>query len=95
MNSILRTAKSASFNEPKEWHQINWMQVNRNVKGIQIRIAKATKEGNWRRVHSLQRFLTRSFCGRAMAVRRVTENKGRRTSGIDKELWSTPKMKWQ
>ena len=43
---------------------------------------------------ALQRFLTRSFCGRAMAVRRVTENTGKRTPGVDGELWDNPQSKW-
>lgn len=33
------------------------------------------------------------FCGKAMAVRRVTENQGARTAGVDRELWSTPEAK--
>ena len=28
-----------------------------------------------------------------MAVRRVTENQGARTAGVDRELWSTPEAK--
>jgi RNA-directed DNA polymerase len=60
---------------------------------MQVRIAKATKEGDWRRVKALQRYLTRSFSGKALAVRRVTENQGRRTPGIDGVVWSTPTAK--
>ncbi len=94
MNSI--PSKETAFSGVSQhWHQIDWDRVQRNVRGIQIRIAKATREENWRKVKALQRFLTRSFCGRALAVRRVTENKGRRTPGVDGELWSTPKAKWQ
>jgi len=61
---------------------------------MQIRIAKATLVGNWRKVKTLQRMLTRSFCGKALAVRRVTENQGKRTAGIDRELWKTPERRW-
>ncbi|WP_454259615.1 reverse transcriptase N-terminal domain-containing protein [Pseudoxanthomonas mexicana] len=56
-------------------------------------MTKATQGGKWRRVKSLQRMLSRSFCGKAMAVRRVTENQGARTAGVDRELWSTPEAK--
>lgn len=38
--------------------------------------------------------LTRSFSAKATAVRRVTENNGRRTPGVDKQTWSTPEAKW-
>lgn len=94
MTSVSHIAESALSGRPEHWHQIDWAHVNQTVRGIQIRIAKATKEENWRRVKALQRFLTRSFCGRALAVRRVTENQGRRTPGVDGVLWSTPKAKW-
>jgi RNA-directed DNA polymerase len=43
-------------------------------------------------VKALQRLLTRSFSGKALAVRRVTENKGKRTPGVDGEIWDTPIM---
>jgi RNA-directed DNA polymerase len=29
-----------------------------------------------------------------LAVRKVTENRGKRTSGVDRELWNTPEAKW-
>ena len=53
----------------------------------------ATKAGKWRKVKSLQRLLTRSYSGKAMAVKRVTENKGKNTPGVDGEIWNTPKKK--
>jgi RNA-directed DNA polymerase len=65
------------------------------VRGLQVRIAKATTDQDWRRVKALQRFLVNSFSAKAMAVRRVTENAGRRTPGVDGETWSTPATKWQ
>jgi RNA-directed DNA polymerase len=60
---------------------------------MQHRLAKATLEGNWRRVKTFQRWLTRSFCAKAAAVKRVTENQGRRTAGVDRQLWDTPQLK--
>jgi RNA-directed DNA polymerase len=62
---------------------------------MQIRIAKACREGNWRRVKALQRMLTRSRSARYLAVRRVTENQGKRTAGVDRVLWDTPDAKWK
>jgi RNA-directed DNA polymerase len=64
------------------------------VRELQVRIAKATKQEKWRKVKTLQRLLTRSFSAKALAVKRVTENRGKRTSGIDGELWDTPNTKW-
>ena len=61
---------------------------------MQFRLAKATQEGNWRRVKALQRMLTHSFSAKALAVKRVTENQGKRTAGVDRELWDTPQQKY-
>ena len=87
------TSVSASSRVPETWHAIEWRRVERNVRGMQVRIAKATREGDERKARALQRMLTRSFCGKALAVRRVTENRGKRTAGVDRELWSTPQAK--
>lgn len=39
--------------------------------------------------------LTRSRSARYLAVRRVTENQGKRTAGVDRVLWDTPDAKWK
>ena len=91
----LTSSESARSNAPNDWYAIDWQRVERNVRGIQTRITKATQEGKWRRVKALQRLLTRSFCGKALAVRRVTENQGSRTSGADRELWESPETRME
>ncbi|MGY4492734.1 group II intron reverse transcriptase/maturase [Pseudomonas sp. TE3610] len=88
-------AVSAPSGVAQQWHDIDWWRVQRTVRAMQIRIAKACREGNWRRVKALQRMLTRSRSARYLAVRRVTENQGKRTAGVDRELWDTPDTKWQ
>ena len=64
------------------WHDMDWRQVNRHVPRLQTRIVKAAQAGRWGKVKALQRLLTHSFSGRALAVRRVTENQGKRTPGV-------------
>ncbi|EGO8355202.1 group II intron reverse transcriptase/maturase, partial [Escherichia coli] len=59
------------------------------------RIAKAACNQQWRTVGRLQRLLVRSFSARALAVKRVTENSGRKTPGVDGQIWSTPESKWE
>jgi RNA-directed DNA polymerase len=59
------------------------------------RIVKATKEKRWGKVKALQRLLTHSFSGKALAVRRVTENNGSNTPGVDQVIWNTPEKKAQ
>ena len=84
---------SAASHAPEQWALIDWKLVYRNVRVAQKRLAKATQEGNWRKVKALQRMLTRSFCAKALAVKRVTENQGKKTAGVDGELWDTPQVK--
>jgi RNA-directed DNA polymerase len=83
----------APTGRPLDWHQINWRRAERTVRRLQIRIAQATQAGKWNKVKALQRLLTRSFSGKALAVRRVTENTGKRTPGVDGETWKTPEQK--
>lgn len=89
-----KTSSPASSGHLSHWHRINWSKVTQVVRGLQVRIAKAAQEGDWRRVRNLQRKLTHSSCAKALAVRRVTENQGKRTAGVDRELWNTPEAKW-
>ena len=76
-----------------DWHTIDWSKVHSHVRRLQVRIVKATQEGRWGKVQALQRLLTHSFSGKALAVKRVTENRGKRTAGVDGETWNTPERK--
>ncbi|CAN7739610.1 group II intron reverse transcriptase/maturase [Paraburkholderia hospita] len=75
------------------WTGINWAEVQRQVSRLQIRIVKATQSGRHNKAKALQWLLTHSFSGRALAVRRVTENKGKNTAGVDNVTWKTPVAK--
>lgn len=75
------------------WHSINWPKAYEYVEGIQARIVEALGAGRWGKVKALQRLLTHSFYGRAIAVRRVTENRGKHTPGVDGIIWNTPEDK--
>ena len=75
------------------WHGIDWRAAQENVRRLQARIVKATQEGRWSKVKALQRLLTHSFSGKVLAVRRVTENDGKKTPGLDQVLWNTPEKK--
>jgi len=63
------------------------------VKRLQNRIVKATQQNRWNKVKALQHLLTHSFSGKVLAVKRVTSNKGKRTPGVDRIIWDTPKAK--
>ena len=75
------------------WLRTDWCHIEKNVRRLQVRIAKATQEGRWGKVKALQRLLTRSYYSKMLAVKRVTENRGKRTPGIDGKIWSTPAAK--
>jgi RNA-directed DNA polymerase len=88
-------AVGAVSREAAEWYAIDWQAINRNVRRLQVRIVQATKERRWGRVRALQRLLTHSYSGKVLAVRRVTENNGKKTPGVDQEIWDTPEKKTQ
>src|SRR5476649_1920703 len=75
------------------WEGINWADVQRQVRRLQTRIVKATQAGRHNRARALQWLLTHSFSGKALAVKRVTENKGKNTPGVDKVTWKSPRAK--
>lgn len=93
----MRSANTDSAASPGDhaWDHVDWPIVHRRVRGLQIRIAKATRDQDWRRVKALQRFLVNSYSAKALAVKRVSENDGKRTPGVDGEIWSTPEAKWR
>src|SRR5882757_11462824 len=88
-------AVGAVSREAAEWYAINWPTIHRNVRRLQVRIVQATKESRWGRVRALQHLLTHSYSGKVLAVRRVTENNGKKTPGVDQEIWDTPEKKTQ
>src|SRR5260370_28113308 len=88
-------AVGAVSREAAEWYAIDWQAIHRYVRRLQVRIVQATKESRWGKVRALQRLLTHSYSGKVLAVRRVTENNGKKTPGVDQEIWDTPEKKTQ
>lgn len=95
MNRAIPLLADAPSHEAVTWHAIDWRKANRIVRRLQARIVKAVRAGKWHKVRALQRLLTRSFSSRVLAVKRVTENQGKETSGVDGEIWNTPQRKAQ
>jgi RNA-directed DNA polymerase len=87
------TTPGAPSHGTVDWHQINWDRAHHTVRRLQARIVKATQEGRWGKVHALQHLLTHSFSGQALAVKRVTENQGKKTPGVDHITWDIPEKK--
>lgn len=80
---------ASSANSGTSWKGIDFTRCERKVRKLQVRIAKAQKKGRYNKVKALQHLLVTSFEAKALAVRKVTTNKGKRTAGVDHTLWDT------
>lgn len=78
-----------------KWKEIDWKQAEMYVNRLQVRIVKAVQANKWRLVKRLQKLITNSFYAKALAVKRVTTNKGKKTPGIDGVVWLTDEEKIQ
>jgi RNA-directed DNA polymerase len=93
--TVQQLGAGASSDCATHWHGIDWARCHREVRRLQARIVKAVQAGKHGKVRALQWLLTHSFSGKALAVKRVTENRGKRTPGVDGITWSTPKSKFE
>ncbi len=79
----------------ENWRDICWSPVYHAVRKLQMRIAKAVREGKHGKVKALQWLLTHSHHAKLLAVKRVVSNKGKRTPGVDGIIWNTSRKKMQ
>jgi len=90
------TAKAGALRDDADrWSSIDWKEARRQVRRLQMRIAKAVKENRWNKVNALQYLLTHSFYAKLLAVKRVTSNKGKKTPGVDGVVWKGARAKWR
>jgi len=78
-----------------QWKQIVWEFVEMKVSKLQSRIARAIINGKDNLAKKLGYLLTRSYFAKLLSVRRVTTNKGRKTAGVDDQLWTTSVSKYR
>jgi len=90
-----RACTRASIDYTFMWTSINWNIVIKKVNKLQSRIAKAMSRGRINLVKKLQYLLASSHYAKLLAIKRITSNKGKNTSGVDKEIWSTPASKYK
>lgn len=93
MTAMARLLTGAPSTLLTGWETIDWKKAVTHVRMLQMRIAKAFREGKRGRVKSLQRILTNSFYAKVLAVKRVTTNKGAKTPGVDGIIWNTATKK--
>ncbi|MGN0456861.1 MAG: reverse transcriptase domain-containing protein [Acutalibacteraceae bacterium] len=77
------------------WEEINSKEAEEVVKKLQRRIAKAQQAGETDKVKFLQHKLIHSFYAKALAVKIVSTNRGKKTPGVDNVIWKTPEDKFQ
>jgi RNA-directed DNA polymerase len=77
-----------------DWHAIEWTHVYRPVKHLRQRIFRASRDGDLKRVRSLQRLMLRCRANVLESVRRVTQvHQGKATPGVDHRLVTTPEAR--
>jgi RNA-directed DNA polymerase len=84
----------ASSNKVSDWEAVDWPKIRRDVRRLQLRIAKAIRAGIHGKAQALSWLLTHSRSAKLLAVKRVTENKGAKTPGVDNKLWRTDRQKY-
>ena len=81
-------------NQTVEWNRINWHKLEVAVYKLQKRIFQASLRGDTSSVRRLQKTLMRSWSGKALSVRKVTQdNQGKKTAGVDGIKSLTPKAR--
>lgn len=93
MTIDLHGSIGASSGLATEWESIDWTTIRAAVRRLQMRIAKAIRETHHGKARALQWLLTHSYAAKLLAVKRVTENKGHNTPGVDGVVWRTDRQK--
>ena len=88
--TVERSTDASSTPPPLTWKTIDWPRVRQEVRRLQMRIAKATQAGHWRKAQALQWVLTHSRSAKLLAVHRVTTNRGAKTPGVDNVIDGEP-----
>ena len=77
-----------------DWDEISWKEIDRKISLLQERIFKASKQNEKAKVQYLQSTLVKLPESKLIAIRRVTtENTGRKTGGIDKQIITNKRQK--
>jgi RNA-directed DNA polymerase len=95
MTIDLHGSVGASSAKGPDWDTLDWAAIGPEVRRLQMRIAKAIREKRHGQARVLQWLLTHSHSAKLLAVKRVSENKGHRTPGVDKKVWRTGLQKME
>jgi RNA-directed DNA polymerase len=87
----MQHAANGTSGDPIDWHAVDWKRVYRHVKNLRQRIFRASRDGDLKKVRSLQRLMLRSRANVLESVRRVTQvNHGKSTPSTDQVVVTTP-----
>lgn len=92
-SSMTHYARTMQTKKRLKWKEINWETAESYVNRLQVRIVKAVQKRKWRLAKRLQKLVMNPFYAKALAVKRVITNKGRKTPGIDGKIWATDEDK--
>jgi len=95
MTAAIQSLTGAPLARVLDWDFIQWKKIETQVNRLQMRIAKATREYKHGKVKALQWMLTHSLSAKLLAVKRVTQNQGKNTPGVDNIIWRTSCQKMQ
>ncbi len=71
----------------EQWKSLDWKKFQRKLFGLQVRMFKAMRKGDYKLVLSLQKLILKNRGARFLAIRQVTQlNQGKKTAGIDGKL---------
>ncbi len=94
LDAVTTVAVNGPEDDLFDWDQVDWDRAEREVRRLRQRIFTASREGDLKRVRSLQRLMLRSRANALLSVRRVAQiNTGRKAAGIDGRtaLWAETK----
>jgi RNA-directed DNA polymerase len=94
LDAVTAVAVNGPEGDLLDWQSIDWSTVEGEVRRLRQRIFTASREGDLRRVRSLQKLMLRCRANALLSVRRVAEvNTGRKTPGIDGAVALFPEVK--
>lgn len=77
-----------------EWNAIDWRNTYKIVRNLRQRIYRASEEGNFKKVKSLQKLMLKCHSNTLISIRQITQiNKGKNTAGVDRLLVKKSKQR--
>lgn len=87
-------AQETDTSEQTLEREINWQEIERHVLRLQRQLVNAVERGKRRVVRHIKWLIRTSYHVKLLAIRHVTqENRGRRTAGVDGEIYTTAKQR--